>query len=55
MSVAEQADSSEEVEDDLASRMRVIYEEQSDCWINVSHYSFCCHFCGLVDILRDQC
>jgi hypothetical protein len=39
MSVAEQADSSEQVEDDLASRMRVIYEERSDCWINVSLYS----------------
>ncbi|KAF9207856.1 dipeptidylpeptidase [Podila verticillata] len=36
MSVTEQADSSEQVEDDLASRMRVIYEERSDCWINVT-------------------
>lgn len=36
MSVAEQAESSEQVEDELASRIRVIFEEQSDCWINVS-------------------
>ncbi|KAF9313836.1 dipeptidylpeptidase [Podila horticola] len=36
MSVAEQAESSEQVEDELASRIRVIYEEQSDCWINVT-------------------
>ncbi|KAG0088255.1 dipeptidylpeptidase, partial [Podila epicladia] len=36
MSVAEQAESSEQVEDELASRIRVIFEEQSDCWINVT-------------------
>lgn len=51
MSVAEQADSSEQVEDDLASRMRVIYEERSDCWINVSRSSLL-PFCGPVDLLR---
>ncbi|CAO3571878.1 unnamed protein product [Mortierella alpina] len=36
MSVAEQAESSDQAEDDLASRIRVIYEEQSDYWINVT-------------------
>ncbi|KAG9326037.1 hypothetical protein KVV02_000748 [Mortierella alpina] len=36
MSVAEQAESSDQKEDDIASRIRVIYEEQSDYWINVT-------------------
>ncbi|KAF9274516.1 dipeptidylpeptidase, partial [Mortierella alpina] len=36
MSVAEQAESSDLKEDDIASRIRVIYEEQSDYWINVT-------------------
>ncbi|KAF9172826.1 dipeptidylpeptidase, partial [Mortierella sp. AD010] len=36
MSVAEQSESSDQKEDDLASRIRVIYEEQSDYWINVT-------------------
>ncbi|KAG0201366.1 dipeptidylpeptidase [Mortierella sp. GBA30] len=34
MSVAEQAESTDQIEDELASRIRVIYEEQSDYWIN---------------------
>ncbi|KAF9905525.1 dipeptidylpeptidase [Lobosporangium transversale] len=36
MSVAEKSDSSEEIEDKLASRIRVIHEEQSKYWINVT-------------------
>ncbi|KAG0296152.1 dipeptidylpeptidase [Dissophora globulifera] len=36
MSVAEQSESSEHAEDELASRIRVIYEEQSDYWINIT-------------------
>ncbi|KAF9114880.1 dipeptidylpeptidase [Mortierella sp. AM989] len=35
MSVAEQSESSDQMEDELASRIRVIYEEQSDYWINI--------------------
>ena len=35
MSVPEQAGSSEEAENELASRIKVIYEEQSEYWINV--------------------
>ncbi|KAF9935889.1 dipeptidylpeptidase [Modicella reniformis] len=36
MSVAEQSGSTEQMERDLASRIRVVYEEQSDYWINVT-------------------
>ncbi|KAF9422534.1 dipeptidylpeptidase [Podila epigama] len=36
MSVAEQAESSDQMEDELARRIRVVYEEQSDSWINVT-------------------
>ncbi|KAF9945065.1 dipeptidylpeptidase [Mortierella alpina] len=36
LSVAEQAESSDQREDEIASRIRVIYEEQSDYWINVT-------------------
>ncbi|KAG0369808.1 hypothetical protein BC939DRAFT_422044 [Gamsiella multidivaricata] len=36
MSVAEQSGSSEEMEDNLVSRIRIIYEEQSDYWINIT-------------------
>ncbi|KAF9207468.1 dipeptidylpeptidase [Haplosporangium sp. Z 27] len=36
MSVTEQSESSDQKEDELASRIRVIYEEQSDYWINVT-------------------
>ncbi|KAF9082101.1 dipeptidylpeptidase [Mortierella sp. AD031] len=36
MSVAEQAESSEQAEDELASRVRVIFEERSESWINVT-------------------
>ncbi|KAF9193287.1 dipeptidylpeptidase [Haplosporangium sp. Z 767] len=36
MSVAEQAESTDKTEEDLASLIRVIYEEQSDYWINVT-------------------
>ncbi|KAF9147433.1 dipeptidylpeptidase [Linnemannia schmuckeri] len=36
MSVAEQAESTEQTEDELASRIRIIFEERSDYWINVT-------------------
>ncbi|KAG0257585.1 dipeptidylpeptidase [Mortierella polycephala] len=36
MSVAEQAESTDKTEENLASMIRVIYEEQSDYWINVT-------------------
>ncbi|KAG0314709.1 dipeptidylpeptidase, partial [Linnemannia gamsii] len=36
MSVAEQAESTEEAEKELASRIRIIFEERSDYWINVT-------------------
>ncbi|KAF9431612.1 dipeptidylpeptidase [Entomortierella beljakovae] len=36
MSVTEQSESSDQTEDEIASRIRIIYEEQSDYWINVS-------------------
>ncbi|KAF9279227.1 dipeptidylpeptidase [Linnemannia elongata] len=36
MSVAEQAESTEQAEAELASRIRIIFEERSDYWINVT-------------------
>ncbi|KAF9907673.1 dipeptidylpeptidase [Linnemannia zychae] len=36
MSVAEQAESSEQAEEELSSRIRIIFEERSDYWINVT-------------------
>ncbi|KAG0244096.1 dipeptidylpeptidase [Mortierella sp. GBA43] len=36
MSAAEQSDSTDQKENELVSRIRIVYEEQSDYWINIT-------------------
>ncbi|KAF9929115.1 dipeptidylpeptidase [Linnemannia zychae] len=51
MSVAEQAESSEQTEDELACRIRIIFEERSDYWINVTDIT---HFLSPKDYIVDE-
>ncbi|KAF9126930.1 dipeptidylpeptidase [Mortierella sp. 14UC] len=51
MSVAEQAESSEQTEEELASRIRIIFEERSDYWLNVTDIT---HFLPPEDYILDE-
>ncbi|KAG0372045.1 dipeptidylpeptidase [Mortierella sp. AD032] len=51
MSVTEQAESSEQTEEELASRILIIFEERSDYWINVTDIT---HFFSPEDYILDE-